>query len=341
MNKEEFYKAYGSKYTDEEMINYDDGIFKATYKMLQGIIGRLNKAQGESGFSVELSVINSLEFNAHALKTGDKEYLIALRSGVVAYMLNVIGQEADFFKGKYPFFEDIEAPIGIGCMIAWTQLFAHELGHILRGHLDLNKNESLSHMLETEGILSADGAAITHSSKSEETRFMKEFDADFFSSFFVAEIIHNLIAKSEKAYGMSKEQTIGLASSCIFFYFNYLAGFESKKFKKYPPAMVRANLINRGIAMYLSKKIELSSFEIDKVMNAALWDAYSFLDDYNAFNQDTSIEGLDELARLESKALDNYSDFVEFLSKNSSISYEHFSIFGDTKRESIFNIDIK
>lgn len=303
----------------KEVLEFEDGIFKHPFLMFEKIIKEVNKAMSALGKNIQFSVINSYEFNAHARKLDDKTYTIKLRSGIVPMTFQIIAENVDFFVQKYPELEDKEASVALGSLFVWTQIFTHELGHIIRGHVDIINNKSTNLVDDT-----AEMSMVEIPSKSDlekdQVKMLMEFDADIFSSYFVAKVIINTIKNAKKERNLEDKTIVSLAITSMFFFFNYLCEIEGKS-TKYPPAMVRVSAIHTYIVKYLSGKTSLSDEELSQLMRESFYEAYSFLVDENSFKQSLIRTELDYLANVETHLLSKYPVFTKLISDSVILKY--------------------
>ncbi|WP_114721725.1 hypothetical protein [Vibrio cholerae] len=297
--------------TKEEVSDYENGIFKPSYEMFERIVESVNDAMSELDREIKFSVINSYDFNAHARKPDENTYTIQLRSGIIPMTLQIIGENVDFYTSKYPMLEDKETPVALGCVFVWTQIFAHELGHIIRGHVDLTKNNS-TNLIDDEQLSMIEVPSDTDLEK-DQIKMLMEFDADLFSTFFVAEVLLNVIKNPNKDIEVEDETILSVAIASIMIFFNFLCETEGK-ITKYPPAMVRANVIQEKLVGHLSGKTTLSDSELSRVMTTTIYDVFSFLDDEGAFQQDMGQQSLDFLAKVENRLLHLHPVFVDLIS---------------------------
>lgn len=305
----------------EEVIQLENGIFESPFNMFENIVDEVNKAMSSLGKSIQFSVINNYEFNAHARKLNEKTYTIQLQSGIVPITLEIIADNVDFFLKQYPELENKETSLALGCIFVWTQIFTHELGHIIRGHVDIVDNE-LTNLVDDTSQMSMVDIPNKSAMEQDQIRMLMEFDADIFSSYFVAKIIINTIKTAQKEIDLEEpdKTIVGLAITSMFFFFNDLCKREGKS-TKYPPAMVRINAIHIYIIKYLSGKISLSDDELSKVMKESYYDAYSFLVDENDFGQSLKSSELEHLYRVEKNLVSKYSLFTELISNNVILKY--------------------
>jgi hypothetical protein len=303
----------------EEVLELEDGIFEHPFNMFENIIEEVNNAMSGLDKSIQFSVINSFKFNAHARKLDDKTYTIQLRSGIVPMTFQIIAENVDFFVKKYPELGDKEASVALGSIFVWTQIFTHELGHIIRGHVDIVNNKSTNLVDDT-----AEMSMVEIPTKSElekdQVKMLMEFDADIFSSYFVAKVILNTIENARKERDLEDKTIVSLAITSMFFFFNYLCELEGKS-TKYPPAMVRINAIHTYMVKYLSGKTSLSDNELSEVMQESFYDAYSFLVDENSFEQSLERTELDHLENVETHLLSKYPVFAKLISDSVILKY--------------------
>ncbi|KPM00438.1 hypothetical protein AN167_07490 [Vibrio splendidus] len=297
--------------TKEEVVDYEDGIFKSSYEMFEQIIKDVNHAMSELDRKINFSVINSYNFNAHARKPSDNTYTIKLRSGIIPKTFQLISENVDFFSSKYPSLEDDETPVALGCVFVWTQIFAHELGHIIRGHVDLAKNNS-TNLIDDEQLSMIEIPTETDLEK-DQIKMLMEFDADLFSTYFLAKIILNVIKNAKKESNIDEKTILSVAMASIVMFFNFLCETEGKS-TKYPPAMVRANVIQDKLVSHLNGKTTLSGPELSKVMTTAIYDTFTFLDDEGTFQQSLDRQSLDFLAQVEKRLINLHPVFVDLIS---------------------------
>lgn len=303
----------------KEVLEFEDGIFKHPFLMFEKIVKEVNKAMSALGKNIQFSVINSYEFNAHARKLDDKTYTIKLRSGIVPMTFQIIAENIDFFVQKYPELEDKEASVALGSIFVWTQIFTHELGHIIRGHVDIVNNKS-TNLVDDTSEMSMVEMPTKSDLEKDQVKMLMEFDADIFSSYFVAKVIINTIKNAKKERRLEDKTIVSLAITSMFFFFNYLCEIEGKS-TKYPPAMVRVSAIHTYIVKYLSGKTSLSDEELSQLMKESFYDAYSFLVDENSFKQSLSRTELDYLANVETHLLSKYPVFTKLISDSVILKY--------------------
>ncbi|HHC6612697.1 TPA: hypothetical protein ACN311_001890 [Vibrio parahaemolyticus] len=300
--------------TRDEVLEYENGLFKPTFQMFENIVNDVNHAMSSLERNIEFSVANSYEFNAHARKEEDgNTYTIILRSGIIPMTFQVIGENIDFFTKHYPELEDKETSLALGSVFVWTQIFAHELGHIIRGHTDILKNKS-TNLVEDSAQISMVEMPSESELETDQVKMLMEFDADIFSSYFVAQVILNTIKNAKKEIDVEDKTIVSLALTAMFFLFNYLCELEGKS-TKYPPAMVRANAIHMHLIKHLSGKTSLSDEDLSKVMRKSIFDAYSFLVDEHSFQQGMGQSDLDHLYNVETDLLSKYPVFTDLISK--------------------------
>ena len=303
----------------EEVLKLGDGIFEHPFNMFENIIEEVNKAMSDLDKSIQFSVINSFKFNAHARKLDEKTYTIKLRSGIVPMTFQIIAENVDFFVKKYPELEDKEASVALGSVFVWTQIFTHELGHILRGHVDIINNKS-TNLVDGNSEMSMVEIPTKSELEKDQVKMLMEFDADIFSSYFVAKVILNTIGNTRKERDIEDKTIVSLAITSMFFFFNYLCELEGKS-TKYPPAMIRINAIHTYIIKYLSGKMSLSDDELSKVMEESFDDAYSFLVDEKSFEQSLEHTELEHLENVETHLLSKYPVFAELISESIILKF--------------------
>lgn len=299
--------------THDEIKDYEHGIFWPALELFEKQLTALNIALADMGKEIYIQVSNDYSLNAHAIKRADKKYLINIRSGIIPLTFGIIAENVDFFLEKYPDLEDKETSVMLGTLLVWTQIFGHELGHILRGHLDV-VNNNITNLVDDESALS-----IIHSTKGtslelDYARMIMEFDADIFSAFFVANRVLSMI-KNAPEKSIKEETLISLALTSIFFFFNELCKIEGKS-TKYPPSMVRANALNMHLVKHLSGKTSFSDEELSEIMRHSIFDTYSFLVDKGAFNQGMDSVSLDSLDKIETNLLNMHRVFEDLMTDN-------------------------
>jgi len=293
--------------------NYEIKIFKTVFKNFERIIEEVNIVLSELGKDIQLSLIDSMELNAHADKYDDKTYTIELRNGIIPLTSKVIGYNLDFFKKYFPQLEDVEISIALGSQFIWTQIFTHELGHIVRGHVDIVNNKPIDYIGNSSKMFMTRVSQKLDLEKDQVAMLM-EYDADIFSSFFLAHQVLSMIKNPKKINGLSEKTIIELALTSIFFCFNYLCEHEGIN-TLYPPAMIRVNAIHTHLIKHLSGKTTLSDDELSKLMHESVFDAYSFLTDEDDFQQNMEESGLDHLHYIETHLLNKYPTFESLISK--------------------------
>lgn len=297
----------------DEVIEYEGGIFKPVFFMFEKIIKDINLAMIELDREIEFGVVNSYDFNAHASKKAENKYTINFRSGIIPMTLDIVSKNTDYFRTTYPELENIETPIALGCVYVWTQILSHELGHILRGHVDITATKS-TNMIDDVSQMSMIEVPTESDISQDQVKMLMEFDADIFSAYFISKVITNTIinTKNDKE-GLNEKNIISLALTTIFFFFNFLCETEGKS-TKYPPAMVRSNAIQLHLVKHLSGKTSLTDDQLSDLMKDCLFDAYSFLVDKSNFKQDMDKDSLDYLYSIETNLLRYHPKFVEIIS---------------------------
>lgn len=274
----------------------------------------------EEGSKIEFSVSLSSSLNARAEKKSHG-YSITMNSGIFEKSFQIVGENIDYYKQKHGAELDKEFYVSIGCAIIWTSIFGHELGHILRGHLDYLESHSSNTIDE-----SSEPPALTvnyfDEFSYERTKLLMEFDADVFCTKLIAEHISFLEKKSLTDSICTKGVIIDIAISSLYFLFNEQCRLEGES-TKYPKAILRLNCMLNFITKHLASKGTLSENEARKAVNETAFGVYSFLVDDNYYNQATSSDELAKLDFNEKRLLADHSRFNEIICKITASPNAH------------------
>lgn len=141
-------------------------------------------------------------------------------------------------------------------MVALKIIIAHEIGHLLSGHIQYRQQRGES------GI--AFSMANTNSSVDNETLQVMEIDADQFSACQIMTILENDLLNDEKLKSILLDQKqiyrlVGSAIQCVF----YLIGIKNDFWKTetpsrytHPPACTRVNLFLDIMRLQMGKERE-------------------------------------------------------------------------------------
>lgn len=297
--------------TREEISKIEHGFFFPAYDLFEKRLRKLNSPLKKYNKEINLLVEDNFNLNAHAKKDGNG-FEIVLLSGLIPMTFDILSENVDFFMEEYPDLKEKEAAVGLGCVFIWNHIFGHELGHILRGHLSFIETKETNlignyHVTSMAYNVDDEGFSESH------IRTLMEYDADIFSAKFVADILLNTIKKAREI-NIEEKSLIGLCLTSIFFFFNSIGKLD-KGNSKYPPAMVRANTLQSYIVRHLLKKTRFSDEELEDIMNASVYSAYSHLVDNKRLSQSIDNISLDELAAAENNLLRIYPAFDKVLTE--------------------------
>ncbi|EJH2819803.1 hypothetical protein NDM28_004384, partial [Salmonella enterica] len=251
------------------------------------------------------------KLNAHAKKI-DNNFHIVLLSGLIPITFDILSENVEFFMREYPDLREKEFPVALGCVFIWHHIFGHELGHVARGHLSLVKSKEIN-LVGDYQVFSMGYNVVDENFSEDQIKTLIEYDADVFSAYFVADVVLNTIKKAPEEQ-IEEKTLIGLSLTSIFFFFNYLCKLEGKK-SKYPPAMVRANALQKHVIKHLSKKTKLSDEELKDIMDISIFNAHSYLVDNKRFFQSMDDVSLNDLYERENKILRQYPAFDKVLTE--------------------------
>lgn len=141
-------------------------------------------------------------------------------------------------------------------MVALKIIIAHEIGHLLSGHIQYRQQHGES---DIEFSM-----ANTHSSMDNETLQVMEIDADQFSACQIMTILENDLINDKELNTMLLDQKqiyrlVGSAIQCVF----YLIGIKNNFWKTetpsqytHPPACTRVNLFLDNMRLQMGKERE-------------------------------------------------------------------------------------
>ncbi|ASG01743.1 hypothetical protein [Vibrio anguillarum] len=297
--------------TLKEIEEYENGILQLQYDKFNRIINRV-LTEKSSEKNITLSIMNSFTLNAHAIKKTQEEYEIIIRSGCIPMIFQVVGENVDYFKKHFSHLDSIEDAVSWACVCVWMQIFSHELGHTVRGHNDIERTQSMFNLVE-ELDHSPEYYAGKYSGDIDMLRMLMEFDADIYSSVYVGEQIRDLIINiKDVAPQVSERDIIKLAISGIFFFFNYVAEKERVS-GKYPPSVVRINMIKSGINIAVNELISLTEEDINEATSEAVNDCIAFLIEDCYLNMDGGDMYWEHAKLVETTLKKEYSTFVELI----------------------------
>lgn len=297
--------------TRDEISKIENGFFLPVYDSFERGLKKINSSLEESDKRISLFVRDDFKLNAHAKKM-DNDFYIVLLSGLIPITFDILAENVEFFMKEYPDLKDKEAPVTLECVFIWHHIFGHELGHVARGHLSLVESKETNLVGDYQVYSMGYNVGDEDFSKGQ-IKTLMEYDADVFSAYFVADVVLDTIKKAPEEK-IEEKTLIGLSLTSIFFFFNFLCKLEGKE-SKYPPAMVRANALQSHVIQHLSKKTKLSDEELEDIMNASIYNAYSYLVDNNRLFQPVDDVSLNELYELENKLLRQYSVFDKVLTE--------------------------
>lgn len=319
MPKDAFFRKNGQPILSKDIELEEDGIFVPMYHQFQEILSQLNVSENFNLDDMHFELLSKWKFNAHAKKFGDNQYLIAIRSGVVTQVLTLMNENSAYFSTRYKHFSEIEAPIAFACEFIWMQLFAHELGHILRGHLDLQKRGEMNLLEEvpTENFFFDIPDELYDNLN--ELQFLIEMDADNFSGTFVGQQLLQIINKSLEQECFDIEELVDLCVSSILIFFTFVSE-QAVLTDRYPNPLTRAEIVYTTMISFIDGEIPLSSSQLDNIKSHALKETLSALmivnDEVANFLKDDAI---DHWMDSSSKAEHKYHAFSRYLSDKAFI----------------------
>jgi len=316
MSRDAFYRKNGQPILSQDIELEEDGIFVAMYYQFQEILTQLNVSENYDLNRIDCELLLKWGLNAHAKKLEDNQYLIAMRSGVVGQVLTLMKESSVYFTSRYKCFSEKEAPIAFGSSFIWMQIFGHELGHILRGHLDLQKRGEMN-MLEEESteVLFFDLPDDLYDNLNER-QFLIEMDADNFSATFVGQQLLMLISKSFEEECFDIEELVSLCISSILIFFTFVSE-QSVLNGRYPNPLTRAETVISSLISFVDGKLPLSKLQLDKIKSHALQDTLSFLITGDEVVNLLGDEAIDHWMDSSSKAEHKYPAFSLYLSEKA------------------------
>ncbi|PKG85740.1 hypothetical protein CXF85_02825 [Colwellia sp. 75C3] len=318
MIKDAFFRKNGQPIPTKNIELEEDGLFVPMYEEFQEILAQLNSSENFSIDGIDFKLLLKWEFNAHAKKFGNNQYLIAIRSGVVGQVLTLMKESSSYFTKRYKHFLEVEPPVVFGCTLIWMQLFGHELGHIMRGHLELQKSGEMNLLDEapTESLFLDIPDDLYDNSN--ELQFLIEMDADNFSATFVGQQLLKLIDKSLEQDCFDIEELVDLCVSSILIFFIFVSE-QSALTDRYPNPLTRAETVISSVFLFIDGKTPLSKYQLDNIKSIALKETLSaFMVNLGSvkFLKDDSIDHwMDSSVKAEQK----YPEFCRYLSEKSIV----------------------
>ena len=161
-------------------------------------------------------------------------------------------------------------------MIALKIIIAHEIGHLLSGHIEYRQNSG-------ENIISFSMSETT-SNIDNTTLQVMELDADQFSACLLVNILEDELVTDEKLraiLGNDEQiyQLIGISIQCVFYLIGIKTGFwktENPKQYTHPPASTRVNMFLDVIRKQIGKNREEDWFQIVKGVIHAQKSIYAY-----------------------------------------------------------------
>lgn len=161
-------------------------------------------------------------------------------------------------------------------MIALKIIIAHEIGHLLSGHIEYRQNSG-------ENIISFSMSETT-SNIDNTTLQVMELDADQFSACLLVNILEDELVTDEKLraiLGNDEQiyQLVGISIQCVFYLIGIKTGFweiDNPKQYTHPPASTRVNMFLDVIRNQFGKNREDDWFQIVKGVIRAQKSIYAY-----------------------------------------------------------------
>ncbi|CAH6920621.1 conserved hypothetical protein [Vibrio chagasii] len=310
MRKEEFYSIHGAPYSHQETLDFNDEDFYGTYYLISRKLEDVNSYFSEGG--IDFSLLENWSFNAHARKLEEGYYLIALRSGIVDKVPFLLRENEDSFDLKVLSKSDA---FDLAKITIWMQIFAHELGHVLKGHNDIARvsqfnifDESTTHENEKETT------AVPRFKDDEHFKMLLEIDADVFSGLFLGQLMVSWAnGHFEENASDASEDIIDVVIKSLVTIFSYIAE-TGKITNNYPFALKRAEIvINNAMTYFNSHKSDdlCSDVDVTKVKKKVLNEAVRSILDKKLIEKGLNQESIDHWVIESAKAVDKYSRFSQ------------------------------
>lgn len=184
----QYFDKYGFPYTTHYYEMHKDFMQDLKIFFKRNIISINDGRKKKEKIRIHLYEINNFDLNASALKVGDKDYTVIIRSGVFEIIHNEIGQNFEIFQEiTETYYEDLGETVGLYYLFVYAYLIGHELGHITQGHHSIARTSNLS-----ENIEIFDVSNNNQNSHPLYNRYLLELDADFYAVSFILKLIYEL-----------------------------------------------------------------------------------------------------------------------------------------------------